>query len=110
MLTATFLNMSFAIIYITHSSEQEAQRIAQELLQAKLVACANIFPITSAYWWQDAIQREGEWVSIVKTTLANWKKVEEKVLAIHPYETPCIMKWEVTANAAYEAWIENEVG
>lgn len=101
--------MAFAIIYITHSSEAEAKRISDSLLEARLVACANIFPISSAYWWQNAIQHEGEWVSLVKTTLSNWKKVEEKVLAIHPYDTPCIMKWEVEANAAYEAWISSQV-
>lgn len=102
--------MAFAVIYITHSNEAEAQRVSDILLENRLVACANVFPITSAYWWQNAIQHDSEWVSIVKTTLSNWKKVEEMVLAIHPYETPCIMKWEAEANAAYEAWIENEVG
>jgi len=24
---------------------------------------------------------------------------------IHPYEVPCIVKWEVEANVSYEKWI-----
>ncbi len=31
-----------------------------------------------------------------------------QVEAIHPYETPCIMKFEVEANKAYADWIHNE--
>ena len=27
---------------------------------------------------------------------------------VHPYETPCIMKFNVEANEAYEEWIEKE--
>lgn len=101
--------MSFAIVYITHGSEQEAKRISDHLLEKKLAACANIFPISSAYWWQGAIQHEGEWVSIVKTTLAGWERVKQEVEKIHPYEVPCIMKIEVTANESYEKWIEDSV-
>lgn len=101
--------MSFALIYITHSSKEEAQRISQHLLEQKLVACANIFPITSAYWWQGSIQNDEEWVSIVKTSLEKYKAVITSVEQIHSYEVPCILKIEVEANAAYEQWIQDSV-
>lgn len=101
--------MSFALIYITHSSKAEAQRLSQHLLEQKMVACANIFPITSAYWWQGSIQNEEEWVSIVKTTIEKYEPVKTIVEQIHPYEVPCILKIEVEANAAYEQWIRGSV-
>jgi len=100
--------MRFALVYITHPDEETAKIIAGRLLEKRLVACANIFPITSAYWWQGAIQREGEWVSIVKTTLALWQQLKEEVQSIHPYETPCILKLEAEANEAYYNWIVAE--
>lgn len=96
------------LIYITHESEAEAQRIAKQLLEARLVACANIFPIQSAYWWQGALENGNEWVSIVKTTPEKWEAVQETVLQVHPYTTPCIIKIEATANEAYAAWIRQE--
>ncbi len=101
--------MSFLAIYITHSDEQAAKKIADALLQQKLIACANIFPITSAYWWQGNLEHEGEWVSIVKTTPQKWDELVRLVEQIHPYEVPCIMKFEVAANAAYEKWIYENV-
>lgn len=101
--------MSFAIIYITHENEQEARKIANHLLRKKMVACSNIFPISSSYWWQGAIQHEGEFVSIVKTTLSNCDAVKEEVENIHPYDLPCIMIIEVEANEAYEQWIKDSI-
>ncbi len=102
--------MSFAIIYITHESESAAKQLTNQLLQEKHIACANIFPITSAYWWQGAVANEGEWVSIVKTTLERWPEVRNRVEELHPYEIPCIMKITVEANEAYEEWIRESVG
>lgn len=101
--------MSFALIYITHPSEVEAQRISRHLLNNKLIACTNIFPISSAYWWQGAIQNEREWVSIVKTTLENYEVVKIEIEKVHSYEVPCILKITVEANASYEQWIRDSV-
>ncbi len=101
--------MSFAMIYTTHSSEVEAKKISQHLLNKKLIACANIFPMSSAYWWQDAIQNEAEWVAIVKTSLEKWELVKSEIEKIHPYEVPCIIKLEVEANEKYEQWILEEL-
>ncbi len=98
-----------SLIYLTHESEAEAQRISNLLLEARLVACANIFPIQSAYWWQGALENGSEWVSIVKTTPEKWEAVQKAVLQAHPYTTPCILKIEATANEAYAAWIRAEV-
>ncbi len=101
--------MSFISIYITHPDETTAQKIADALIQQKLVACANIFPIQSAYWWQGEVARETEWVSLVKTIPEFWENVCQEVSAKHPYEVPCIMRTEVSANEAYEDWIRHSV-
>lgn len=100
---------NISLIYITHASEAEAQRISNLLLEAHLVACANIFPIQSAYWWQGALENSSEWVSIVKTTAEKWSAVQDAVVQWHPYTTPCILNLEVAANEAYAAWIRGEV-
>ncbi len=97
--------MSFIIIYITHSSEENAQKIADQLLQKKLVACANIFPIKSMYWWNGNIENENEYVSIVKTKPELWEILQKEIKTIHPYDVPCIMKIEAEANEEYEKWI-----
>ncbi|MEK7253880.1 MAG: divalent-cation tolerance protein CutA [Bacteroidota bacterium] len=101
--------MSFTILYITHPDEQTAKKITSHLLEKKLVACGNIFPITSAFWWKNEIQHEAEWVSIVKTATELGQVVQAEVEKIHSYEVPCIMRFEVSANEAYERWIRESV-
>lgn len=100
--------MGFIIIYITHKNLEEARKVASHLLQKKLVACANFFPIENSYWWKDKIGNSDEIVSIVKTKTENWEKVKSEVKKIHPYEVPCIMKLNVEANEDYESWINSE--
>lgn len=101
--------MGFIAVYITHESEKAAKLLCDHLLEKKLIACANIFPMASSYWWAGAITNEQEWVSIVKTTQENWKTLSNEVSVQHPYEVPCIMKMEVSANEAYENWIQESV-
>ncbi len=101
--------MPFIAIYITFDSEESAKEICYGLIEKRLVACYNLFPIASAYWWQQEIQSDNEFVAIVKTVAERWEKVVELVERTHPYEVPCIMKMEVSANESYENWVREQV-
>ncbi len=100
--------MKFIIIYITHKSLKEAKKVAEHLLEKKMIACVNYFPIQSSYWWNGKIENAKEIVSLVKTKKENWTKIKKEVEKIHPYDVPCIMKIEVEANGDYARWIEKE--
>jgi periplasmic divalent cation tolerance protein len=100
--------MPFLIFYVTHTSLEQAQLLGNQLLSERLIACANYFPIESAYHWQGQIEAEAEYVSVLKTSIRHESTVEARIQALHPYATPCITRWEVRANADYEAWIEKE--
>lgn len=100
--------MSFIAIYVTHKNMEEAEKVSSRLLQQKLIACVNFFPIKSSYRWKGKIESSEEIVSLLKTRTENWEKVKNEVMKIHPYETPCIIKMSVKANDAYESWIKKE--
>ncbi|MCS6928900.1 MAG: divalent-cation tolerance protein CutA [Saprospiraceae bacterium] len=97
--------MAFLIFYVTHPDESVARQIAKQVVEKRLVACANVFPIQSIYWWDGEVQHEGEWVSILKTSLELEAEVEQALRALHPYQTPCFLRFEVRANEDYERWI-----
>ncbi|MEM1219931.1 MAG: divalent-cation tolerance protein CutA [Bacteroidota bacterium] len=99
--------MAFLCFYVTHPNAETAQKISRNLIDRKLVACANQFSMESAYWWQGAVAREGEIVTMLKTVPENKKAVEVAIVELHPYEVPCIMSWEVEANTPYENWIRD---
>ncbi len=97
------------LIYITNPNKQIAVKIGKFLLEKRLCACINIFPIESAYWWKGKIEQAKEWVLIVKTEESKYNKIKEEVKKIHPYTTPCILKIKVDANKEYLNWLLGEI-
>lgn len=87
---------------------EEAEKISTHLLQEKMIACVNFFPIKSSYRWKGNIESSDEIVSLLKTKSENWEKVRDEIKKIHQYETPCIIKMSVEANDEYESWIKKE--
>lgn len=101
--------MPFLLIYVTHPSKPEAVRITAELLNARLIACANYFPIESMYHWDGRLVNTQEIVTIYKTIPENHKAIEIMIQKSHKNTVPCIMKLStVEANESYEKWITSE--
>ena len=96
-------------IYITNPNIEEAKRISRYLLEKRLIACANIFPITSMYWWEGEIEEGEEVVLIAKTVESKYESVKNAVSEIHTYDIPCIAKLDVSINEQYSDWIRREV-
>lgn len=99
-----------ALVYITCKDKKEAEKISLDLLKKRLIACANIFPIKSMYWWKGKIERSNEYVIIAKTNNKNFKKLEKEVKKVHSYEIQCILRINSTANKEYEEWLNKEIG
>jgi len=97
------------IVYITCKDEEEAVKISKHLLEKKLIACSNMHPIRSMYWWEGKIQNEKETVIIAKTLEKNFEKIKEEVAKIHSYDVPCILKIDAEANESYDTWVNEEV-
>lgn len=55
------------------------------------------------------MENTAEFVTILKTKKEKWDEIQKEILSIHPYKTPCIMKFEVEANKWFEDWINEEV-
>jgi periplasmic divalent cation tolerance protein len=99
----------YTSIYVTTGSMDEAKKIAKDLLDQKLIACANMFPITSLYFWDDALQEDSEIAVIMKTRSGLVDTLIEEIKKIHSYDVPCIVSWEiVTGNQEYLSWVGAE--
>ena len=92
-------------VYITNPNKEEAALVARHLLKKHLIACANMFPISSLYWWEGEIEEGNEVVLIAKTTAEQYDAVKREVEEIHPYEVPCIVQIPAQANAPYYEWL-----
>lgn len=77
----------FVELVLTCGSWQEAQRIADVLLEKRLVACVEMMEIKSKYHWQGKVEQADEVKLIMETIAGNFGKVEAEVKKLHSYET-----------------------
>ena len=97
----------FSIIYITAGSMDEAKSIGRTLVEERLAACANIFPINSIFRWKDNIEEAEEFGIIVKTKTIKVRDVEKRVKQLHSYEVPCVISFKMDLGSEdYLKWIE----
>ncbi len=97
-----------ALIYITCKDSKEAGKISKHLLNKKLIACANIFPIRSIYKWKNKLVDGNEFVIIAKTADRKFKKAESEIKRIHSYTIPCIIKIRESSNREFDDWVKKE--
>ncbi len=101
---------NMVLAYIVCKDTQEAKAIGRHLLDQRLAACVNIFPIESAYWWEGQIVEDSEAVLVAKTVATNFEAVKREVLAHHSYEVPCIIQLPVAqAEDRYLCWLRSEI-
>jgi periplasmic divalent cation tolerance protein len=96
----------YAIVYITAVSQDEARKIGSALVEEKLVACVNIFPVQSVYRWQGKVEEAAEFALMAKTRQGLVDKVIERVKRLHSYQVPDIVSWRIENGfPEYLAWI-----
>jgi periplasmic divalent cation tolerance protein len=98
-------------IIVTGPTDDTLDRIARALVDARLIACANVLdaPVTSTYRWQGAIEVEPEKRMHMHTRLELADQVVAFVKDRHPYDVPNVTAVPLIAgNADYLAWIETE--
>jgi periplasmic divalent cation tolerance protein len=95
------------VVLMTAASFEEAERIAEMLVNQRLAACVQILPeMQSIYFWQDEVQRDREVLMIAKTVRANFAALEQQVRAMHSYETPEIIALPIVAGSErYLEWL-----
>lgn len=99
--------MPSCLLYVTAPSEEEARRIGEKLVEERLAACVNIFPIRSIYRWEGKTRREEEFALILKTSEKVVDRAISRLKEIHPYKVPCILKLPVTGGLEeFVRWIE----
>ncbi len=99
------------VVLVTAASQQQAEEIAGVVVEAKLAACVNIFPIQSIYRWEGKLHNHQEWQLLMKTDLKVFPVLEAKIREIHSYQVPEIIALPITCGyEPYLQWIFAQVG
>ncbi len=100
----------YCFVLTTAASETEAKAIAQTLVQEKLAACVNLFPVQSIYIWQAQLQQEPEWQLLIKTTLACFPTLKDRIAELHSYDLPEIIALPIQLGSeGYLEWLGAQV-
>nr|WP_208545975.1 divalent-cation tolerance protein CutA [Paraburkholderia hospita] len=101
--------MNLSLVLTTVPDLATAQKLAQDALSARLAACVSqLGSVQSSYHWQGKIESAEEIQLLFKTSVVRTLELERFIRAQHPYDTPEILSWQVTAPAAYGQWVNAE--
>jgi periplasmic divalent cation tolerance protein len=95
------------LVYITCRDEKEAEFISNTLIEKKIAACTNIFPVKSIFMWKGKLQKQREAVVIAKTK-EKFNRIKKEVENIHSYEVPCIISFTVDSNKKFLNWVNQQ--
>ena len=99
------------VLRTTVAKREDARKIAQILLDIRLVACAQIDgPIESIYRWKGSIETSKKYRLSLKTISDFAPQVIEKIQSIHPYEVAEIVGESLQlCSMEYQNWLLGEV-
>lgn len=102
---------SIALLYCPYPTLEAARAAAMGLLEARLVACCNLLPVSeSLYWWQGKLATNPETVLLAKTTPDLLEHARTWIATSHPYDTPAVLSFMADANPGFSQWVSENVG
>jgi periplasmic divalent cation tolerance protein len=105
------MDAEYVVVSTTLEAREAAEAMAQEMVQRRLAACVQLWPITSFYRWEGEIERAEEVLLIAKTTAERAEEILSFIAQHHPYELPEILVTPVlSGHAPYLRWLEQETG
>ncbi len=99
------------LVLTTVDKEDLAQALATELVERRLAACVNIFPLgASIYRWKGQVHRDREYMLLIKTSAHLFKDVRDTIRELHTYELPDVIALPIAvADESVLEWISSTV-
>jgi periplasmic divalent cation tolerance protein len=84
-----------------------ARGLADALVGEGLAACVNLVPgLQSIYRWHGQVERNDEVLLLIKTTRTCLPALQDRIVALHPYELPEVLAVESAGGLpAYLDWV-----
>jgi periplasmic divalent cation tolerance protein len=98
------------LIYTTLPSLEDAKRVGEALVAARVTACVNMFPgMISIFEWQGAREEANEVAMIIKTRASLIDRVLQETKRLHPYEVPALLVLPTEGGSVeYCGWIVSQ--
>ena len=99
------------MVMTTCPALEAAEALGELIVEARLAACVQVLPrMTSIYWWEGEVQRESEYLLLIKTLPEKWDELRDFVAANHTYDVPEVVAVDVlNVSEPYRLWLEAEL-
>jgi len=104
---------SHIVVYITASSQEEADTLSRGLVEAKLAFCVNSVPgVKSTYYWDNQLCVDDEFLLIAKTRADRFDELEKWVMEHHSYDVPEVIALPIVKGSesylkGIDEWVPN---
>lgn len=100
----------FVQITTTTGDRSVAEQIAADLVDRRLVACAQILgPVRSVYRWEGTVEFAEELMLTLKTVAKHVEEIKSIVQQLHPYDVPeLIVTPIVDGSQGYLRWLDEQ--
>ena len=94
------------IVLTTTPTIKEAEILAEKILEKRLAACVQILPqMISVYIWEGKVQKENEYLMLIKTLPEKWEELRDFIAANHSYDVPEIVSIDAAkVSQSYLDW------
>jgi periplasmic divalent cation tolerance protein len=95
------------VVLVTASSELEATKIGQAVVEGGVAACANIVPhLTSLFRWEGKLSKEQEVLILIKSRLDLFQDLAAVIKRVHSYQVPEIIALPIIEGSSeYLKWV-----
>lgn len=97
----------YIIVFVTARDKAEAEKISQQLLKERLIACANIVsPVRSFFHWVGKVDTAEECLIVMKSRRNLFGEVADHIKRLHSYEVPEVLAVPIVEGSkAYLDWM-----
>ena len=100
------METEYSMVVATAADKESAKSIAKLLVEKRLAACIQMFPIESVYFWRGEICGDNETLMFIKSKTTLFSKISAVIKENHAYEVPEIIQIPITGGLPeYLAWI-----
>ena len=99
------------VVVLCTVPKDDSERIARTVVDERLCACVNVVPgLQSFFRWEGKVDTAEEQLLVVKTTADALELLQERLVALHPYDVPEVIALPIAAGLpAYLRWVVDSV-
>jgi periplasmic divalent cation tolerance protein len=99
------------MVTTTVAARSDARRLAHAIVEERLAACVQFWPIRSVYRWQGKIEDSGEFAVVCKTRASRAPELQRFIRTRHAYELPELVVTPIAGGLPdYLRWVAEGCG